>query len=142
MKSGYIISIIAILVAGVAGADNNIVSKAYVDNMTQEKIITSGTEGNILIYDGVDSNTGQTQFDEVGTYDGSATYNANNDAELLAVAGVVADFAAAVEHTTIPDTTLVCANSPECSLWTKPTPGSVKSLVESGTFTPFTTAAP
>ena len=142
MKLGHIVSVVAMLAAGAAGADNNVVSKAYVDNMTQEKIITSGTEGNILIYDGVDSNTGQTQFDEVGTYDGSATYDANDDAGSLALAGVVANFATAVENTTIPDTKLVCANSPECSLWTKPEPGNVKSLVESGTFTPFTTAAP
>ena len=143
MKSKYILSsIVAILSTTAALADNNIVSKAYVDNMTQEKIETSGTSGNVMIYAGFDSNTDQTQFDEMGGYTGDDDYDELNDYDKLATASVAANFASAVENVLVPDNTLVCANSPECSLWTKPTSGATKSLVDTGTFAPLTQAAP
>lgn len=133
MKSKYIISIIMALTTGAAFATvtinatdrTNLASKAYVDVTRQAKASFNQAEnaGLPVEINGVQNDyREQTDFVSRSVYDGSDDYYESKDEFSLVVAGVVADFAAAVENTTIPDTTLVCANSPECSLWIKPTP--------------------
>ena len=107
--------------------------------MKQDKI-TAKTTGNVVTYNG--TSNGQTQFDEVGIYDGSATYS-NSDADKLITAGTVHNFAAAVESITIPDNKLTPVNADgtacsgnNCNLW-QITSGTM-ALTGAGTFNPLT----
>ena len=130
---------LVLTVPAMATGENTVTSKSYVDAqdaLKQDKI-TAKTTGNVVTYNG--TSNGQTQFDEVGIYDGSAAYS-NSDADKLVTAEVVADFAAAVESITIPDNKLTCYNQNEgCTLWTI-SEGTV-ALTEEGTFAPLTAAA-
>lgn len=129
-----------------AVGENTVTSKSYVDaqDALKQDAIPEGTEGSVVIYDGTDEN-GQTQFDEVGIYDGSASYT-NADADKLVTAEVVHDFAAAVENITIADNTLTPVNSDgtacsgnACNLWQ--ITNNTVALTAAGTFAPLTAAA-
>lgn len=126
----------AIIGTAYAVGENTVTSKSYVDAMdaTKQDAIPEGTVGSVVIYDGADSN-GQTQFAEVGIFDGTNTYT-NNDADSLITAGTIHDFAAAVESISIPDNKLTCYNTPDCTLW-EISNGTV-SLANTGTFAPLT----
>ena len=136
----------AIIGTAFAAGENTVTSKSYVDaqDALKQDAIPEGTEGSVVIYDGTDEN-GQTQFDEVGIYDGSASYT-NADADKLVTAEVVHDFAAAVENITIADNTLTPVNSDgtacsgnACNLWQ--ITNNTVALTAAGTFAPLTAAA-
>jgi hypothetical protein len=131
---------VAITSSSFATGENTVTSKSYVDAqdaLKQDKI-TAKTTGNVVTYNGTGAN-GQTQFDERGIFDGDADYT-DNDADSLITAGVVADFASAVESITIPDNKLTCYDAPYCTLW-QISDGTV-ALADAGTFAPLTAAAP
>ena len=108
-----LVSIIAAtVVSGAFAAGENVVSsKAYVDTK-QAKIPVTGTNSGIpgttvVTYTGVAG-----QIGERGIYDGSGEYEANK----LATAGMVKGAISAIP--TVETSKLVCANSPDCTLWT------------------------
>ena len=149
MKSKYVVSVIAALTVtvGVAigeeedpfpkGDRTGLATLEYVDATVQEKI-APGTTGSVVVYDGVDDKTDQPQFSEVAIFDGTNTYDKSTDYDKFITTGPIADVAVAAETLTIPDTELVCANSPECSLWTRPAASAMVTVFEEGTFAPLT----
>ena len=98
-KSYILAGIIAAITMGNAYAtgENTVTSKSYVDAMdaTKQDKITAKTTGNVVTYNGTEN--GQTKFDEVGIYNGSAQYNESTDSDKLVTAGTVANMAAAIE---------------------------------------------
>ena len=149
-KTAFIFAGIMATVIGTAYAtgENTVTSKSYVDAMdaTKQDAISAGTTGNVVTYNGEDSN-GQAQFSEKGIYSGAAQYS-NSDSDKLITAEVVHDFAAAVETLTVPDNKLVgvdengdprCQSNNSCTLWQITT--GTASLAAQGTFAPLTAAA-
>ncbi|MBO7559904.1 MAG: hypothetical protein J6T27_01975 [Alphaproteobacteria bacterium] len=148
MKSIYVVSIVAVMAVSAAFAVSTIptadrvglATLEYVDATVQEKI-APGTTGSVVVYDGVDSQTDQPQFSEVAIFDGANSYDETTDYNKFITAGPIADVATAAETLTIPDTELVCANSPECSLWTRPAASAMVPVFTTGTFAPLTAVA-
>ena len=137
-KSYIFAGIIAAITIGnaMATGENTVTSKSYVDAMdaTKQDKITAKTTGNVVTYNGTEN--GQTQFDEVGIYNGGAQYNSSTDSGKLITAGTVANMATAIESITIPDNKLTCYNSPDCTLWTIST--GTAALTAQGTLAPLT----
>ena len=135
--------IIAAITMGNAYAtgENTVTSKSYVDardELKQDKI-TAKTTGNVVTYNGTEN--GQTQFDEVGIYNGGAQYNSSTDSGKLITAGTVVDMAAAIESITIADNKLTCYNQNDgCTLW-QISEGTT-ALTARGTFAPLTRGGP
>lgn len=141
-KTAFIFAGIMATVIGNAYAtgENTVTSKSYVDAMdaTKQDAISAGTTGNVVTYNGEDSN-GQAQFSEKGIYSGAATYS-NSDSDKLITAGVVHNMAETLETLTVPDNKLTCYNQNEgCTLWQVST--GTASLAAQGTFAPLTAAA-
>lgn len=121
---------------------NTVASQYYVDTMDatkQNKIpatgTNSGTPGSTVVtYTGTAGTIG-----ERGIYSGDTTYNSNNDSNKLVTASVVANMASTVETLTVPDNKLVCANSPDCTLWT--ITNTTANVASAGTFAPLTAPA-
>ena len=123
-----------------ATGENTVTSKSYVDAqdaLKQDKI-TAKTTGNVVTYNG--TSNGQTQFDEVGIYNGGSQYNSSTDSGKLITAGTVANMATAIESITIPDNKLTCYNQNDgCTLW-QISEGTV-ALTDAGTLRPLTAPA-
>ena len=141
-KSYIFAGIIAAITMGnaMATGENTVTSKSYVDardELKQDKI-TAKTTGNVVTYNGTEN--GQTQFDEVGIYNGGSQYNSSTDSDKLVTAGTVANMAETIESITIPDNKLTCYNQNDgCTLWQIST--GTASLAASGTFAPLTESA-
>ena len=141
-KSYILAGIIAAITMGNAYAtdESTVTSKSYVDAMdaTKQDKITAKTTGNVVTYNGTEN--GQTQFDEVGIYNGGAQYNESTDSGKLITAGTVANMAETIESITIPDNKLTCYNQNDgCTLW-QISEGTT-ALIAAGTFAPLTAAA-
>ena len=123
-----------------ATGENTVTSKSYVDAqdaLKQDKI-TAKTTGNVVTYNG--TRNGQTQFDEVGIYNGGAQYNESTDAGKLITAGTVANMAETIESITIPNNKLTCYNQNDgCTLW-QISEGTT-ALTDAGTLRPLTAPA-
>ena len=138
-KSYILAGIIAAITMGNAYAtgENTVTSKSYVDardELKQDKI-TAKTAGNVVTYNGTEN--GQTQFDEVGIYNGSSQYNSSTDSGKLITAGTVANMAAAIENIVISDNQLTCYNENDgCTLW-QISEGTT-ALTAAGTLAPLT----
>ena len=121
-----------------ATGENTVTSKSYVDAqdaLKQDKI-TAKTTGNVVTYNG--TSNGQTQFDEVGIYNGGSQYNESTDAGKLITAGTVANMAETIESITIPDNKLTCYNQNDgCTLW-QISEGTTAPLTAAGTLAPLT----
>ena len=148
VKHGMTAAILAaiIVVPAFAEGEKTVTSKAYVDAqdaLKQDKI-TAGDPGSVVTYNGTDAN-GQAQFDERGIYEGEDTYT-NDDADKLITAGLVHDFAAAVENIEIDQqvltgidangSTTTCQANDSCELWQIST--NAVALVPVGYFEPLT----
>ena len=117
VKNLVITSIVGItaVTGAFATGENVVASKAYADTK-QVKIPATGTNAatpgtTVVTYTGTAGTIG-----ERGIYDGSGNYNSTNDANKLATAGMVKGAISAIP--TVETSKLVCANNPDCTLWT------------------------
>ena len=144
---GAIASVLAINSVMAAG-ENTVASKSYVDardDLKQNKIPQTGTNSSTPGDTVVTYTEREGKIGERGIYNGENDYDEDDDADSLVTAGVIADFASAVENITIENTVLSPVNhslqscsigDSGCDLWTIST--GTQNLAKSGTFAPLT----
>ena len=154
MKISYIaigaIASVLTINSVMAAGENTVASKSYVDardDLKQDLIPESGVNidangigDTVITYTDTEGVIGERNI-----YDGENDYDEDDDADSLVTAGVIADFASAVENITIENTVLSPVNhslqscssgDTDCDLWTIST--GTQNIVESGTFAPLT----